>query len=131
MKRKLINEVEKDVNRLSLISERFSKIGSAPKLEEHNVYETLNNSVDYIKSRASKKVKVELDVADKQQTFFINKALFDWVIENVLKNALDAIDGEGQIYINYFQLKDDIIIEIKDSGKGILPKNIASIFEPK
>ncbi|MBP7477150.1 MAG: HAMP domain-containing histidine kinase [Chitinophagales bacterium] len=130
MKRKLIYEVEKDVNRLSLISERFSKIGSAPKLEEHNVYETLNNSVDYIKSRASKKVKVELDVADKQQTFFINKALFDWVIENVLKNALDAIDGEGQIYIKYFQLKDDIIIEIKDSGKGILPKNIASIFEP-
>lgn len=128
---KLIQEVEKDVNRLSLISDRFSKIGAIPKLEEHNVYEVLNNSIDYIKSRASKRVKFELNVeGGREQTFLINVALFDWVIENLLKNALDAIDGEGEIKIKAMQLRDDIIIEIQDNGKGIPPNKLNFIFDP-
>jgi two-component system, sporulation sensor kinase D len=131
MDQKLIFEIEKDVNRLSLISDRFSKIGAKPKLEEHNVYEVLNNSIDYIKSRASKRVQFDLKVeGGREQTFFINVSLFDWVIENLLKNALDAIEGKGEIKINAIQLRDDIIIEIQDNGKGISLEKLKFIFDP-
>ena len=130
MEVKVLNEVEKDVNRLSLISDRFSKIGAPPRLEEMNVYKVLSNSIEYIKSRSSKKVQFDLDIeASKEFTFLINVSLFDWVIENLMKNAIDALEGKGIIRVKAIQFKDDIIIELSDTGKGISANKIDFVFD--
>jgi K+-sensing histidine kinase KdpD len=123
-------EIEKDVERLKLVSERFGKIGSKPKLEPTNIVLQIQSMVDYIKKRAPQKVQFTLTYADHEILANINAPLFDWVIENLLKNALDAMDGTGTISI---LVKDEItqtIVEVKDTGKGIAKKNIANVFKP-
>jgi nitrogen-specific signal transduction histidine kinase len=123
-------EIEKDVERLKLVSERFGKIGSKPKLEPTNIVLQIQSMVDYIKKRAPQKVQFTLTYADPEILANINAPLFDWVIENLLKNALDAMDGTGTISI---LVKDEItqtIVEVKDTGKGIAKKNIANVFKP-
>jgi signal transduction histidine kinase len=123
-------EIEKDVERLKLVSERFGKIGSKPKLEPTNIVLQIQNMVDYIKKRAPQKVQFTLTYAETEILANINAPLFDWVIENLLKNALDAMDGTGTISI---LVKDEVtqtIVEVKDTGKGIAKKNIANVFKP-
>lgn len=128
---KIVPEIQKDVQRLQLISDRFSKIGSTPQLEEKDIQEQIAYMVDYIKKRAG--AKVQFDVKSNVQEPIIGMIcppLFDWVIENLLKNALDAMDGKGNINISIKDEVSQIIIDVADSGKGIAKKNIAKVFKP-
>jgi signal transduction histidine kinase len=127
---KIVPEIEKDVDRLKLISDRFGKIGSIPKLEERNMVEQVQQMIDYIKKRASGKVQFTLKASDTLVPAMISPPLFDWVIENLLKNALDAMEGKGQIDVNIMDEAAKIVIDVKDTGKGISKKNIDKIFKP-
>ncbi len=124
-------EIEKDVNRLLLITDRFGKIGSKPKLEERNLVEQVTAMTDYMRRRAGGKVKFVLDTnGENHISAMISPPLFDWVIENLLKNGLDAMDGKGTLTV---QLKNDAtrnIIEVTDTGKGISRANISKVFKP-
>jgi hypothetical protein len=125
-------EIEKDVERLNTIANRFSKIGSVPKLSRHDVVFETQKAFDYYQSRSSKLVDFKLDILNKDKIYaMINTQLFSWVIENLIKNAIDAMQGKGSINIQ-ISSKDDkyIVIDVTDSGKGI-PKNLYyKIFDP-
>ncbi|HEV2833142.1 MAG TPA: HAMP domain-containing sensor histidine kinase, partial [Hanamia sp.] len=123
-------EMEKDVNRLKLISDRFGKIGSTPKLEEHNIFEQVEKMVAYIKRMSTDKVNFIVEKSANNINAKISAPLFDWVIENLLKNALDAMDGKGLITIKIKQEPGHAIIDIRDSGKGISKQNISKVFKP-
>lgn len=124
-------EMEKDIDRLKLISDRFSKIGSLPKLEEKNIVEQINNMVAYIKRRSTDKVSFNVDSGGAEIIIAkISSSLFDWVIENLLKNALDAMEGKGSINIKIKNETSNIIIDISDSGKGISKTNLSKVFKP-
>ncbi len=128
---KLLSEIEKDVDRLKLISDRFGKIGSIPKLEEHNLVEQITRMVEYIKKRASGKVQFTFEAYNETNVLgMISPPLFDWVIENLLKNALDAMEGKGKIDVTLKDENTSIIIDVKDNGKGISKQNIVKVFKP-
>lgn len=125
-----VQEMEKDLQRLQLIADRFSKIGSVPRLEEEKLLEHIHNIVSYMQKRASINVIFSISSNKDDILVLISGSLFDWVIENIIRNALDAMDGKGEIHI---QINDEVaqtIIDIKDSGKGIAPQNIKKVFEP-
>ncbi len=127
---KIAIEMSKDVDRLKLVSDRFGKIGSTPQLEEHNIVTQVEAMVAYLKRRAPDKVKFIVNADDPEMSAMINAPLFDWVIENLLKNALDSMEGKGTITI---ALKNEVAqmnIDVTDTGKGILKKNIANVFKP-
>ena len=123
-------EMEKDVNRLKLISDRFGKIGSAPKLEEYNITEQVQKMVNYIKRRSTDKVSFSVEAPAVPVITSISAPLFDWVIENLLKNALDAMEGKGNINIKIKEQPGHIIIDVADNGRGISKQNIARVFKP-
>ena len=123
-------EMEKDVNRLKLISDRFGKIGSSPKLEEVNIIIQVEKMVAYIKRMSTEKVIFMIEKQDDHITADISAPLFDWVIENLLKNALDAMDGQGIIKIILRKQPGKAIIDISDTGKGISKQNIGKVFKP-
>ena len=124
-------EIEKDVNRLLLITDRFGKIGSTPKLEERNLVEQVKYMVDYMRKRAGGKVQFVLNTNGKEDIpAMISPPLFDWVIENLLKNGLDAMDGKGTITVNLFNNATQNIIEVTDTGKGISKANLKNVFKP-
>ncbi len=128
---KIVPEIEKDVQRLLLITDRFGKIGSIPNLEEKNIIEQVQSMIDYIKKRASGKVIFELEtVGETNIPSLISPPLFDWVIENLLKNALDAMEGIGTISVNIKDAAAKIIIDVTDTGKGISKTNINYVFKP-
>lgn len=129
-KKNMILEMKKDVNRLSLIADRFSKIGSKPKLESINLNQILTSCFEYLRKRGYKKVHFELKPIPAELHVNINPQLFEWVIENLVKNAFDAIHNEGHITIETLAENRIISIDVRDSGKGILPKDIDQIFEP-
>ena len=129
-KKNIVEEMDKDVQRLELIADRFSKVGSQPDLTERSLIVELNNSIDYIKHRSSKKVIFDFQYISPDIPVKMNPILFNWVIENVLKNALDAIDGSGDIKIEVTEEKDIAIIDITDSGKGIPRSKQKTVFEP-
>lgn len=125
-----LEEMQKDVDRLKLIADRFSKIGSVPVLEEENLLDHLRNIVSYMEKRASKNVRFSINCNKDDTLVVISGPLFDWVIENLIRNALDAMDGKGEIKL---EVKDELtqtIIDISDTGKGISPKNIKKVFYP-
>jgi signal transduction histidine kinase len=126
-----VPEMEKDVSRLRLVSDRFGKIGSTPQLEEKNIIEQVKNMVEYIRKRAGGKVSFSVDAHRKENiSVKISAPLFDWVIENLLKNALDAMEGKGVIKIDIKDEEKDVIIDVSDTGKGISKQNIARVFKP-
>lgn len=128
---KIVTEMSKDVDRLKLVSDRFGKIGSTPQLEEMNILSQIENMVGYIKRRSPEKVNFSINtIGEKEITALINGPLFDWVIENLLKNALDAMGGKGSISINIKNETAQVIIDITDTGKGISKQNIANVFKP-
>ena len=128
---KVAEEMSKDVERLKLVSDRFGKIGSTPKLEETDLIAQIETMISYIKRRATDRVSFSLTTGGENDiTAMINPPLFDWVIENLLKNALDAMDGKGAVNINIKNETAQIIIDVKDNGKGISNKNIANVFKP-
>lgn len=127
----LIPEMEKDVNRLKIIAERFSKIGSSPDLNLVSLNETLDNAIKYIAGRASQKVLIETHYPENESVFArLNVPLFEWVVENLCKNAIDAMDGVGRIDFFISQNEDLVIIDVKDTGKGIERNNFKKVFVP-
>lgn len=126
----IVPEMEKDVNRLLLISDRFGKIGSTPQLEEKNIVEQVNTMMEYIKKRAGQHVNFNLITTENEIYTMISPPLFDWVIENLLKNALDAMEGKGNIKVFMKKNQEKIEIEITDDGKGISQRNINKVFKP-
>ena len=124
-------EIEKDVSRLRLVSDRFGKIGSTPQLEDKNVVEQVDQMVEYIRKRAGGKVSFAInDHGQKVLMARISAPLFDWVIENLLKNALDAMEGKGSINIDIRDGEKNITIDVADTGKGISAQNINNVFKP-
>ena len=127
----IIEEVEKDVNRLVKITDRFSKIGNKPELKTENVGEALSNAVNYLRSRSSKNVEYVLEIPDgKIITAPLNLSLFEWVIENLCKNAIDAMQGNGTLTIKLFDTEKHAKIEISDTGKGMSKRYFKRIFRP-
>jgi signal transduction histidine kinase len=125
----ILNELGKDVQRLELITERFSKIGSAPVLEAVNVSEVLQHCIDYLQSRSGRTVSFELN-AQAEEIALLNKPLFEWVIENLCKNAIDAMEGSGKISIDVKHEKTQVLIDLKDTGKGIVKAKFKTVFKP-
>lgn len=126
----LLPEMDKDVRRLQLIAERFSKIGSAPELKEENLVDVIGRVVDYYDRRTSRKVRFTYEAPSRPVMAQINAPLFEWVIENLCKNAVDAMQGEGHIDIRIEELPKGIGIEVSDTGKGISRKHFKSVFKP-
>jgi signal transduction histidine kinase len=125
-----IEEMEKDVHRLNLVSERFSKIGSIPKFETVDIKEQILQMTSYMQKRASGKVSFGVIANETDNTASISPQLFDWVIENILKNALDALEGKGKIDITILNEQQKMIIDIADNGKGIPRNKWNTIFKP-
>ncbi|APY10659.1 two-component sensor histidine kinase [Seonamhaeicola sp. S2-3] len=125
-----ISEIEKDVDRLKIITERFSKIGSIPTLETANIVEETIHSYDYLKSRASDLIEFDLITPDEYIPVALNKQLYSWTIENLVKNAIDAMKGRGKLTVEISQLEDNVKVKVTDTGKGIAKKHFNKIFEP-
>lgn len=126
-----IDEIEKDIKRLENITDRFSKIGSPPKLEPHNVVDIIRESVDYLRPRTSRKVEYKLNIPKGSDVIVpLNKHLFEWVVENLCKNAVDAMNGKGTITINISEEEKQVIVDIADTGRGINKSDFKSIFSP-
>ncbi|MET3977620.1 two-component system, sporulation sensor kinase D [Mucilaginibacter sp. UYP25] len=127
----LMAEMENDVKRLEIVADRFSKIGSTPKLEEHAVYEVVKDFVDYFKVRVSNKISFEL-TGNRRLHAGLNVPLFDWVLENLLKNAVNAIAESGSIKVQITgsKQKNLIYIDVTDTGKGIPRSKFDTVFQP-
>ena len=129
--KEVANEIDKDVNRLSVIADRFSKIGSKPELQLEYIGNTVNKSLEYMKSRVSGKVNIEMNLnTDEDYGVMLSVPLFEWVMENLTKNAVDAMDGAGKISICTGKERDKIFIDITDTGKGISRKNFKNVITP-
>ncbi|WP_143307018.1 sensor histidine kinase [Chitinophaga vietnamensis] len=126
----LVTEMSKDVDRLKLITDRFSKIGSVPSLEEKDIVQQIDNMVNYIRKRAPQKVQITLHSKEKELPAMISPPLFDWVVENLLKNALDAMEGKGKIDISIDNHPTYITVDVADTGKGIPKINFEKVFKP-
>jgi signal transduction histidine kinase len=127
----IVIELKRDVERLNTIAERFSKIGSEPKLENENIIIVLESFIEYMKKRSSKNIRFEIKSSLKENTTAkLNIPLFEWVIENLCKNAIDAMDGKGKIEIEVFESEKNIIIDFSDTGKGIPKGKLKTVFEP-
>lgn len=125
-----VREIENDINRLRTISERFSKIGSVPELKDLNINETLQQNYDYLKSRISRKVSFMLIMPHREVLIPHNRILLSWVIENIVKNAVDAMKGEGRLEIELYEKNRNIVIDFKDSGAGMTKSQARDAFKP-
>jgi signal transduction histidine kinase len=126
-----VQEIEKDIIRLNTITERFSKIGAAPSLKKENLTAVMQNSMDYVRTRTSSKVRFTLE--NKQHYDVeapLNVPLFEWVLENLFKNAIDAMVGEGAITVSIMDQQQFVYIDIADTGKGIPKSKYKTVFKP-
>ena len=126
----LIPEMNKDVKRLELIAERFSKIGSLPEPVEASMNEVLAHVIDYMDRRTSKKVEIVSELPAENVVVKMNASLFEWVIENLCKNAVDAMEGQGRIVLSLHEEGSKVAIEVTDNGKGIRKKDLKNVFTP-
>lgn len=126
----MVSEIEKDINRLQTITDRFSKIGSEPALEKRNIIEDTRTTVEYLQSRVSKQVVFTFSAPEHPIFVAINPALHSWTIENLVKNAIDAMKGKGSLAIVISELENVVKINILDSGKGIPKNQFRKVFEP-
>ena len=124
-----VKEIENDINRLKTISERFSKIGSVPELNDLNINETLQQNYDYLKSRISSKVRFMLVLPKREILIPHNRILLSWVIENIVKNAVDSMKGEGNLEIDLYEKNNHIVIDFKDTGSGMTNYQAANAFK--
>lgn len=125
-----ISEIEKDISRLKTISERFSKIGSVPELNDTNLSDTLFQNFEYLKKRISSKIKFQIHLPKETIWIHHNKILMSWVIENLVKNAVDAMKGMGNLDIYLYEKSETICIDFKDSGCGMTKKQMRNVFKP-
>ena len=127
----IVPEIAKDVKRLQLITDRFGKIGSQPKLEMANISEQIQHILNYMKRRAGGSVQFDCNTSSLENVrVLISAPLFDWVMENLIKNALDAIDGQGLISIQTHLVEHEVIIDVTDNGKGLAAAHIKKVFRP-
>ena len=125
-----IDEIEKDVYRLNTIANRFSKIGSVPELKSENIISVTNQAFDYLESRSSKQISFSFKTDEKEIKTKLNKELFGWVIENLIKNAIDAMQGKGKLQLEISQTQKKVKIIVSDTGKGMPKKLFKQIFKP-
>lgn len=125
-----IGEMQKDASRLEKITDRFSKIGSKPTLIDTDLSRILKSSLEYIRTRGPESIEYLIDLPEKTIHARLNETLFEWVIENLFKNAIDAIEGEGRIILHAVETDSNIIIDVEDSGKGIAKSKFRTIFKP-
>ena len=128
--KEVTDEINKDVNRLSVIADRFSKIGSRPELQLEYLNQVVERSLQYMKGRISDKVDLRMVFPEDDYGVAVSRALFEWVMENLVKNAVDAMDGSGRIEITTGRDRDKVFIEVRDTGKGIQRKNFKTVFHP-
>jgi len=126
----IIQDMQKDTSRLEKITDRFSKIGSRPLMKDSDLNTILEESLEYIKTRGPHNVEYLLDLPSKPITISLNETLFEWVIENLLKNATDAIEGAGRIILHAVDIEDSVIVDVEDTGKGISKSRFRTIFKP-
>tara|TARA_B110001450_G_scaffold79024_1_gene74989 strand:+ start:60 stop:1202 length:1143 start_codon:yes stop_codon:yes gene_type:complete len=125
-----ITEINKDIDRLNIISERFNKIGSKPVLKKYNLSSLTKESLDYLQTRLSNKVKIEFKSKDTNLDCLINEQLYSWTIENIIKNSVDAIKGDGNIIVSIVEQKTTLEVSITDNGSGINKNEFKKIFNP-
>jgi len=123
-------EINKDISRLKMITERFSKIGSIPHLEKLDIVEQTKLAYEYLEARSSKLINFSIDMPQKEIPVYLNEQLFGWTIENIVKNAIDAMRGKGDLHLTLLDEPKQIHINITDTGKGILKSKFSKIFEP-
>lgn len=129
--KEIIQEMDKDVVKLRMVTERFSSIGSKPVIQPENLYGVIEETINYLRPRISTKVEMYINADSKDLDAMMNKPLFEWVIENICKNAVDAMKGKGTITIDVLQDSDKyVIVDITDTGKGIEKKNFRKVFNP-
>lgn len=126
----LLPEMDKDVHRLQMIAERFSKIGSRPETRPENVNEVINNVIEYIGRRTSNRVTITAELPSQPLYANLSAPLFEWVVENLCKNAVDAMNGSGRINISAFEEPTRYVVEVSDTGKGIPKNRFKSVFQP-
>lgn len=125
-----VTEMQKDLDRLKLVADRFGKVGSAPQLEEENLVNRLRSIVEYMQKRSPKKVVISLHLKEGDVPVNISGPLFDWVMENLIRNALDAMGGEGKIDVTVTNTPQQVWVDVQDTGKGIPSHQIKRIFTP-
>jgi two-component sensor histidine kinase len=128
--KELVYELEKDVNRLEIITDRFSKIGSKPTLKNVELIAVINSAIKYLKSRTSEKIEFKIESDASSINIPLSQSLFEWVIENLCKNAVDAIQEQGIISISIKHIKNKVVIDITDTGKGIPKSKYKTVFKP-
>lgn len=126
----IVNEMNRDVHRLEMITERFSKIGSQPTLQDEDICVVVKNAMDYLKQRTSKNVNYILEIPDTEIHTQLSVPLFEWVIENLCKNAVDAMDGKGEFKVVVKEIPEGVAIDLTDTGKGIHKSKHKSVFKP-
>ena len=126
----LLSEIDKDVHRLEMIARRFSKIGSATDLRQTDLHEVVRRSLGYMEKRISDKVRIDLDFPGHAVTVTVSEPLFDWVIENLLKNAVDAMGGEGTVLFHISERRGKVLLDISDTGKGVPKSQFKTLFYP-
>jgi|APTNR8051073442_1049403.scaffolds.fasta_scaffold00001_342 hypothetical protein len=129
--KEIVTELEKDIRKLTVVTERFSSIGSTPVLRQENVVALINNVIHYLRPRISSKVRIDVFTLSENIQVMVHPPLFEWVVENLCKNAVDAIGGSGTIAIKILRGSDSkVFIDISDTGKGIPRSKIAMVFRP-
>ncbi|MBQ1987250.1 MAG: GHKL domain-containing protein [Muribaculaceae bacterium] len=126
----IVTDMNKDVTRLSIIADRFSKIGSKPEMELAFINESVTKSLEYMRSRISQRVKLTINLSQDECGTLLCMSLFEWVMENLTKNAVDAMQGEGAIDVTVSSNATTIFIDVADTGKGIARKNFKTVFHP-
>ena len=125
-----VDEMEKDVDRLTVITERFSKVGSLPELHDHDVARATEEAILYLKKRSSQLIQWTWDVPTNEIRIPINLPLYSWTLENLIKNGIDAMKGQGGLTIELVERKNEVVVRVSDTGQGIAPKNVKRIFNP-
>ena len=125
-----VDEMEKDVDRLTVITERFSKVGSLPELHNHDVAQATEEAILYLKKRSSQLILWTWDIPLNEIRIPINLPLYSWTLENLIKNGIDAMKGQGSLTIELVERKTEVVVHVSDTGQGIAPKNVKRIFNP-
>lgn len=125
-----VDEMEKDVDRLSVITERFSKVGSLPELHHHDIAQATQEAIRYLKKRSSQLILWTWDIPENEIKIPINLPLYSWTLENLIKNGIDAMKGQGSLAIELVERKTEVVVCVSDTGQGIAPKNVKRIFNP-